>query len=104
MRSAFVTQVIKQYFNPESEQKLGSIRFSSAGFQTPAIQQKKKYFKIIGGVLLIAVFFAVYSYMQHQEIKKQKALAAQIFYDMKAMELELSRLQEKAEANQIWRH
>ena len=68
-------------------------------FKRLQYQQRKKYFQIIGGVFFIAVILAVYGYVQHQEIKKQKALAAQIFYNMKSMELELTKLQERAEAN-----
>jgi membrane-bound lytic murein transglycosylase D len=95
-----VTQVIKQYFTPEAEQKPGehTILIRKA-FKRLQFQQKKKYFLIIGGVFLLAVIFAVYGYLQHQEVKKQKALATQIFYNMKTMELELAKLQEKAEAD-----
>ncbi len=95
-----ITQVIRQYFAPESEQKPGEHTMLIRGaFKRLQYQQRKKYFQIIGGVFFIAVILAVYSYLQHQEVKKQKALAAQIFYSMKSMELELAKLQEKAEAN-----
>jgi peptidoglycan lytic transglycosylase D len=97
---ASVTQIIKRYFIPESEQKPGEHTVLIRGaFKRLQYQQRKKYFLIIGGIFLIAVVFAVYGYLQHQEVKKQKALAAQIFYNMKSMELELVKLQEKAEAN-----
>jgi pSer/pThr/pTyr-binding forkhead associated (FHA) protein len=95
-----ITQVIRQYFAPESEQKPGEHTMLIRGaFKRLQYQQRKKYFQIIGGVFLIAVILAVYSYLQHQEVKKQRALAAQIFYSMKSMELELAKLQEKAEAD-----
>ena len=95
-----VTQIIKRYFTPESELKPGEHTVLIRGaFKRLQYQQRKKYFLIIGGVFLVAVFLAVYGYLQHQEVKKQKALAAQIFYSMKSMELELVKLQEKAEAN-----
>ncbi len=95
-----ITQIIKRYFTPESEQKPGEhtilIRKAFSRLQQ---QQKQKYFRIIGGILLIAMILAVYAYLQHQEVTKQKALAAQIFYRMKSMELALVKLQEQAEAN-----
>jgi membrane-bound lytic murein transglycosylase D len=95
-----VTQIIKRYFTPESEQKPGEHTILIRGaFKRLQYQQRKKYFLIIGGVLLVTIIFAVYGYLQHQEVKKQKALAAQIFYSMKSMELELVKLQEKAEAD-----
>jgi hypothetical protein len=95
-----ITQVIKQYFAPDSDQKPGEHTMLIRGaFKRLQYQQSKKYFQIIGGVFFIAVILAVYAYLQHQEVKKQKALAAQIFYSMKSMELELAKLQEKAEAN-----
>lgn len=95
-----ITQIIKQYFVPESEQKPGEHTMLIRGaFKRLQYQQRKKYFQIIGGVFFIAIILAVYAYFQHQEVKKQKALAAQIFYSMKSMELELAKLQEKAEAD-----
>ncbi len=95
-----ITQVIKQYFTLESEQKPGEhTMLIRRAFKRLQYQQRKKYFLIIGGVFLIALILAFYGYLQHQEVKKQKALAAQIFYSMKSMELELVKLQEKAEAN-----
>jgi membrane-bound lytic murein transglycosylase D len=94
-----VTQVINQYFSPESEHKQGEhAKLIRGAFKRLQLQQKKKYFLIIGGILLIAVILGVYGYLQHQEVKKQKTLATQIFYNMKSMELELGKLQEKAEA------
>jgi len=95
-----ITQVIKQYFTPESEQQSGQHTILIRGaFKRLQYQQKKKYFLVIGGVFLVAVILAIYGYVQHQEVKKQKALAVQIFYNMKSMELELVKLQEHAEAN-----
>lgn len=95
-----ITQIIKQYFIPHADQKPGEHTMLIRGaFKRLQYQQRKRYFQVIGGIFLIAVSLAVYAYLQNQEVKKQKALAAQIFYSMKSMELELAKLQEKAEAN-----
>jgi hypothetical protein len=94
-----VSMVIKQYFTPETGEKPGEhTRLIRRAFMRLQSRQKKKYLVIIGGVLLVAVLLGGYAWVQRQEMKKQKTLATQIFYDMKALELELARLQEKAEA------
>ncbi|MDZ7264184.1 MAG: FHA domain-containing protein, partial [candidate division KSB1 bacterium] len=95
-----ITQIIKRYFAPESEQKPGEhTMLIRKAFNRLQHEQRKRYFRIIGGIFLIALMLAAYGYLQHQEVKKQKALAAQIFYRMKSMELALVKLQEQAEAN-----
>jgi membrane-bound lytic murein transglycosylase D len=94
-----VSMVINQYFTPESGHPAGEhTKLIRSAFKLLQSQQKKKYLLIIGGVLLVAVILAGYAYLQHQEVKKQKTLATQIFYDMKSLELELAKLQEKAQA------
>ncbi len=53
-------------------------------------KQKGKYFTIIGviGCLLIGV--GIFATVKHNQLKKQRILAKEIFYNMKAMELEFS--------------
>lgn len=95
-----VTQVIKRYFTEEEDKKPGEHTILIRGaFKRLQSRQKKKYFLIIGVVVLLAVLLGIYGYIQRQEVKKQKALAAQIFYNMKSLELELVKLQETAEIN-----
>ncbi len=95
-----VTQVIRQYFAPKTEEKPGEHTLLIRGaFKRLQLQQKKKYLWIIGGVLVIALVLAAYAYVQHQEVKKQKALARQMFYSIKSLELELNHLQLQAAAD-----
>lgn len=95
-----VSQVIKQYFTQDAEEKPGQhTQLIRKAFKRLQYQQKKKYYLIIGGIVLVAALFAVYGYVQHQQVKKQQALAAQIFYQMKSLELELARLQENVMAS-----
>ncbi len=94
-----VTYVIKQYFSPESEKKPGQhTLLIRDAFKRLQAEQRKKFYKIIGTIVLVAIILAVYAYLQHREIVKQRALAVQMFYSMKSMELELARIQQKAAA------
>ncbi len=93
-----VTQYIKRYFNNAPGEKPGEHTLLIRGaYEVVRKKQKYKYFVIIAAVLLLAVIFGIYSFIQHQQVQKQKALAEQIFYSMKRMELELSHLQSQAQ-------
>jgi len=95
-----VTQYIERYFKKTSDQKGGHhTQLIRGAFLEVQKKQKKKYFLIIGAVVLVSILIAAYSVLQHQQVQRQKMLAAQLFYSMKALELELTRLQNQAEQN-----
>ncbi|GAB4375750.1 MAG: hypothetical protein Kow0042_21400 [Calditrichia bacterium] len=96
-----LTQYIQHYFEKKPEKRMGDhTRMIHNAFQKMQKKQKSRFLMIIAGILLIAALIAIYSYTQHQQIKKQKLLAQQIFYTMKTLELEIARLQEWAEQQQ----
>jgi len=63
----------------------------------------KKYLIAIGLLAAVAVTIAGYAYWQRQQIKRQRAAAAELFYSTKALELEVSRLQLTATERQSYR-
>jgi pSer/pThr/pTyr-binding forkhead associated (FHA) protein len=55
-------------------------------------KQKNKYFAIIGVIVCLLIGVAVFATVKHYQLKKQRKLAENIFYNMKTMELEFSEL------------
>ncbi|MGB5984973.1 MAG: transglycosylase SLT domain-containing protein [Desulfobacterales bacterium] len=92
-----LTQYKKHYFSDSDEGNIGQhtmmVRRAFAKVQK---KQKRKYGSIIALVTclcLIAGGIAVYNHLQ---IQKQKALAADIFYNMKSLELQLAEVRRAA--------
>ncbi len=59
-------------------------------FQKVQKKQRGKYSAIVAGVTLAAIAIGAYAYQQHQQVAKQKALAEDIFYAMKALDVEIA--------------
>lgn len=60
----------------------------------------KKYVIAISALAVVALGVGGVAYLQRQEIKRQRAAAAELFYAAKALELEVSRLQLTQEERQ----
>lgn len=96
-----VTQYVKHYFDESSDEKVGQhTQMIRGAYQVVQKQERKKYYVIIAAVVIIVIFIGIYSIIQHREAQRQKALASQMFYSMKSLELELARLQGLAQEEQ----
>jgi peptidoglycan lytic transglycosylase D len=56
-------------------------------------RQRRLYMVIIGLAVVAAVGAAVYAYRKHQELTQQKALAEDLFYTMKALDVDIANLE-----------
>ena len=92
-----VTSYIQHYFDEsKSEQEMGEhTRIMRKAFDIVKKKQTSKYRKLIIIIGAAAFAFAAYSVYQYTRENKQKLLAENIFYNMKALELEISALKEK---------
>ena len=59
-------------------------------------KQKRKFLSIIGVLACLVVALGVYGYMKHLKVKKQIALAENIFYSIKSQEIEFADLLREA--------
>ena len=60
--------------------------------------QSRKYIRIIFVLGVVAVAAATYAVVKHEQAKKQQAAAREVFYQMKELELTLTRLELQVEA------
>jgi hypothetical protein len=55
----------------------------------------RRYVWVIGGLAVLAAVAAGYAYFKHEQVRKQEALAQDVFYEMKEFELTLARLEDR---------
>lgn len=93
-----VTQFVRRYLDRGMEQNADDqAKIVREAFNRVSRQRTLKYRGIVGVfvVLLVAAFgIGVY---QYQKIKKMNAMAVDIFYAMKTLEIQLAQLEQKAE-------
>jgi hypothetical protein len=63
-------------------------------------RQKRKFTAVIAALLCLFIAAGSYALYKHLQVRKQKLLAADIFYTMKSMELEFAPLVKMAELSQ----
>ena len=56
-------------------------------------KQKRHYGAIVAVVLLVALGSGGYAYYEHRELQKQRALAEDLFYTMKSLDLDIANLE-----------
>jgi hypothetical protein len=92
---AVVAKFVEHYFGkPAANQPVGEhTMFVRKAFAQVQTKQKRWYGRIIG-VLVFSVMgagaFAVY---EHQQVKRQKAIAENLFYSMKSLDVDIANLQ-----------
>ncbi|MBX2993057.1 MAG: FHA domain-containing protein [Bacteroidetes bacterium] len=88
--------VIKHYFDESSSAPAGErTQMVRRAFKHVSKKQKGKYMKIILAVLVLAIGAGIYAYIKHVQLEEQKALAEDIFYQMKQMDLDYAALVQK---------
>jgi len=94
-----LTHYMRHYFSDYANTRIGEhTRFIRQAFKQVQKKQRKRFLIAILILSIIAISFATFSYYQRLQIQKQMHLAENIFYSMKALELELNRLEELAAA------
>lgn len=97
-----VTQYVKQYFSRSSERDAGMhTMYIRKAFERVQKKQKTKYYEIIGGAAILLFIAGIVVIGQHSKLQKQKQLAADLFYEMKSLELEIAQLKDKIDTEEI---
>jgi pSer/pThr/pTyr-binding forkhead associated (FHA) protein len=95
-----VDEVAARYFDKNSKRPAGHhTMMVRQAFSTVQKKQKRKYGSFIAGavaLLLVAVAVGIY---QQVQLQRTRAIAEQMFYNMKTMELQLARLEDQVQAS-----
>jgi membrane-bound lytic murein transglycosylase D len=93
-------EVAAHYFDPKAKTPAGDrTMWVRQAFSTVQRKQKRRYGSIIAGavgLLLIAVAVGIYQYFQ---LQRTRGIAEQLFYNMKTVELQLARLEQRVAAS-----
>ncbi len=89
-----LTSYIQRYFKEEGNNpNVGDhTRMIQQAFKVIKKKQSNKYLKIISAVVFLCVIVIAYAVYQHIKSGEQKELAESIFYQMKGIEVQLSKL------------
>lgn len=86
-----LTYIKDHYLSPAKNDSAGArTMMVRRAFDQVRRKQKSRYMLIIGVVALLLVVTGGYAAYKHFEVKKQRRLAEDIFYNMKALELEFA--------------
>ncbi len=88
-----VTQYVERYFSNHTLHSAGEhTRMVREAFRVVDKRKKRHFAVIVIAILICTIAIAAYSYWQHRELERRTQLAEEIFYNMKSLELEISRL------------
>ncbi|MEA1947060.1 MAG: FHA domain-containing protein [Thermodesulfobacteriota bacterium] len=103
-----LTQYADRYFGDPDETSIGKhTMMVRRAFKKIQKKQKKRYVAIIAIFASLFLLAGTYAIYKHRQVIKQKAIAADIFYSIKRLELEFSsalksiRLKEDAESQKL---
>ena len=90
-----VARYVDHYFGkPANDQPVGEhTMYVRQAFQHVQTKQKRKYGKIIAGLALVAFSVGAYALYLHQQVRKQRAMAQDLFYTMKSLDVDIANLE-----------
>ena len=90
-----VSRYAEHYFGGQTnDENVGQhTLFVRQAFKQVQTKQKKKYRSIIAGLALLAFGVGLYALHEHEQARRQRALAENLFYTMKSLDLDIAHLQ-----------
>ena len=90
-----IAQIVNRYFaEPKKDEAVGErTMYVRQAFKQVQKKQKAKYGKIMAALGVCILGLAGFALYQHQQIKKQKDMAKDIFYSMKSVDVEIANLE-----------
>lgn len=88
------TKDATHYFGDPNDASIGDhTRMVRVAFKEVQKKQKRKYGGVIAGLLLCAVGAAGYAFYLHQQTQKNRAIAQDLFYSMKALDVGIANVE-----------
>ena len=94
-----VRRYVEHYFNRPANESAGEhTRYVRRAFAKVRTQQKRTYSWIIATLLLLAACAGGYAWYEHKQLQRQRAMAEDLFYAMKSLDLDIANLQKAVAA------
>ncbi len=88
------TRLMRHYFADTITTPVGEhTKMVREAFRQIQKKQSRKYLKIIVGISIVSVVAASYAFYKHEQVRKQQAVAQDVFYEMKGLELAYAKLE-----------
>ena len=96
-----VERYVERYFaKPDPGETVGEhTRMVRRAFAQVQEKQKRKYGGIVAALAVLVVGAGAYAWYLHQQVGKQKALAQDLFYSMKALDLDIANVEKLVTAS-----
>jgi len=90
-----IARLVEHYFGESAaNEPVGQhTMFVRKAFAQVQTKQKRKYRYIVGALLLCVVAAGTYAIYEHLQVKKQKAMAEDLFYAMKSLDVDIANLE-----------
>lgn len=90
-----VASYISRYFDerPKEEPVGEHTMFVRRAFQQVQKKQRRKYGKIVGALAVLLVVAAAFGIYEHQQNRKQRMLAENLFYSMKSLDVDIANVE-----------
>jgi membrane-bound lytic murein transglycosylase D len=86
----------QRYFGTSEDEDVGSrTMMIRRAFQQVQQKQKRRHRLAVSVVALLGLFAAGYAYYGHVQLQKQQALARELFYSMKTLDVEIATVEQK---------
>ena len=93
-------QYVDHYFRDAPSESVGEhtmyVRKAFAQVQT---KQKRKYGYVLGLMGLCVLAAGAYAFHEHKEAERERSMARELFYNMKALDLDIANLEQSVEAS-----
>jgi membrane-bound lytic murein transglycosylase D len=86
----------ERYFGAGGDDKVGSRTLMiRRAFQQVQQRQKRRHRWVVSAVAIIAVFAAGYAYYGYRQLSRQQAIAQDLFYSMKSLDMDIARVEQQ---------
>jgi membrane-bound lytic murein transglycosylase D len=93
---AVIARYVEHYFGNSNEPVGEHTMFVREAFARVQTRQKRKHGFIVGALVFCIVAAGTYAIYERQQVKRQRAMAEDLFYAMKSMEVDIAKLESAA--------
>ena len=100
-RDVLLSRYAEHYFGKEPGDGIAGehTMFIRTAFAHVQKEQKRRYGQIIALLVLVVFCIGSYAFYEHNQLKKQRAMATELFYAMKTLDLDIASLQDSVKAS-----
>jgi membrane-bound lytic murein transglycosylase D len=90
-----VARYVEHYFGKSAKDNVAGEHtiYMRKAFRQVQTKQKRRYGQVIAALVLVALGAAAYALYLHQQVRRQRAMAQDLFYTMKSLDVDIASLE-----------